>query len=96
MARYMAAHEAGWRNARHRQKWHNTLSTYAYLVIGRLPDDAVDTGLARQILEPLWGEKNETASRARPHRENPGLGEGQRRRHKPKDSRSSFRRCRSG
>jgi hypothetical protein len=45
--RYMAAHEAGWRNAGHRQKWHNTLSTYAYLVIGRLPDDAVRAWLCR-------------------------------------------------
>jgi hypothetical protein len=35
--RYMAAHEAGWRNAKHRQQWHNTLATYAYPVIGKLP-----------------------------------------------------------
>jgi integrase len=63
--RYMAAHEAGWRNAKHRQQWHNTLATYVYPVIGQLPADAVDTGLVMQILEPLWGEKNETASRVR-------------------------------
>jgi hypothetical protein len=25
---YMAAHEAGWRNAKHRQQWNNTLATY--------------------------------------------------------------------
>jgi hypothetical protein len=40
---YMKAHESGWRNAKHRQQWHNTLSTYAYPIIGRLPVDAIDT-----------------------------------------------------
>jgi hypothetical protein len=62
--RYMSAHEAGWRNAKHRQQWHNTLATYAYPVIGGIPIDEVGTGLVMQILEPLWTEKNETASRA--------------------------------
>ncbi|HMA71783.1 MAG TPA: integrase arm-type DNA-binding domain-containing protein [Xanthobacteraceae bacterium] len=62
---YVAAHEAGWRNAKHRQQWHNTLSTYAYPIIGNLPVDAIDTGMVMQILQPLWTEKNETASRIR-------------------------------
>jgi integrase len=62
---YMAAHEAGWRNAKHRQQWTNTLTTYAYPVIGKLPVDAIDTGMVMQILEPIWTEKNETASRVR-------------------------------
>jgi integrase len=63
--RYMAAHESGWRNAKHRQQWHNTLSTYAYPIIGKLSLDAIDTGLVMQILQPLWTDKNETASRVR-------------------------------
>jgi hypothetical protein len=58
----MAAHEAGWRNATHRQQWHNTLRTYAYPIIGKLSADAIDTGLVRQILTTIWAEKNETAS----------------------------------
>jgi integrase len=62
---YMAAHEAGWRNAKHRQQWTNTLQTYVYPVIGKLPVDAVDTGLITQILSPIWTAKNETASRIR-------------------------------
>jgi integrase len=62
---YMKAHETGWRNAKHRQQWHNTLSTYAYPIIGKLPIDAIDTGLVMQILQPIWTEKNETASRVR-------------------------------
>jgi integrase len=62
---YMAAHEAGWRNAKHRQQWNNTLATYAYPVIGALPVDAIDTNHVVQILMPIWTEKNETASRVR-------------------------------
>jgi hypothetical protein len=56
---YMAAHEAGWRNAKHRQQWHNTLATYAYPVIGALPVDAIDAAHIMHILSPIWTEKNE-------------------------------------
>jgi integrase len=62
---YMAAHEAGWRNAKHRAQWTSTLSTYAYPVIGALPVDVADTSHIMQILGPIWAEKNETASRLR-------------------------------
>jgi hypothetical protein len=62
---YMAAHEAGWRNAKHRQTWHSTLSTYVCPIIGKLPVQMVDTGLVMKILTPIWTEKNETASRVR-------------------------------
>lgn len=54
---YMAAHEAGWRNAKHRQQWHNTLSTYTCPIIGKLPVQDIDTGLVMQILTPIWTEK---------------------------------------
>jgi integrase len=62
---YMAAHEAGWRNAKHRSQWSSTLLTYAYPTIGALPVDAIDTGHVVQILTPIWTAKNETASRVR-------------------------------
>ena len=62
---YMKAHETGWRNAKHRQQWHNTLFTYVYPIIGRLSVQDVETGLVMQILQPIWTEKNETASRVR-------------------------------
>lgn len=42
---YMAAHEAGWRNAKHRAQWTSTLQTYVYPTVGKLPVDAIDTGL---------------------------------------------------
>ncbi|HEY1926247.1 MAG TPA: Arm DNA-binding domain-containing protein, partial [Caulobacteraceae bacterium] len=63
--RYIKAHEAGWKNAKHAAQWTATLETYAYPVVGGLPVQAVDTALVTQILEPIWTTKNETASRVR-------------------------------
>jgi integrase len=62
---YIAAHAAGWRNPKHVQQWTSTLATYAGPVIGKLPVDAVDTGLVMQVLQPIWTAKPETASRLR-------------------------------
>jgi hypothetical protein len=38
-----AANEAGWRNAKHRQKWRYTHATYAYPLLGDLPAAEIDT-----------------------------------------------------
>jgi integrase len=57
--------EAGWRNAKHRQQWRNTLATYVYPILGELPVAAVDAGFVVQVLDPIWTEKLETASRVR-------------------------------
>jgi integrase len=62
---YIAAHEAGWRNATHRQQWRNTLETYVYPVIGKLPVQDIDTPLVLKVLEPIWRDKTETANRIR-------------------------------
>jgi len=62
---YIAAHEATWRNAKHRQQWENTLVTYAGPVFGDLPVAAVDLAMVMAVLEPIWREKPETASRLR-------------------------------
>ena len=62
---YIAAHEASWRSAKHRQQWTNTLTTYATPVIGSLSVQDVDTALVMRVLEPIWTTKNETASRLR-------------------------------
>ncbi len=35
--RYIAAHEAGWRNDKHKQQWRNTIDTYAAPILGALP-----------------------------------------------------------
>ena len=62
---YIAAHRAGWKNARHAAQWISTLETYAYPVFGRLPLDAIDTAPVMQAIELIWLSKPETASRLR-------------------------------
>ena len=42
--RYIAAHKAGWRNAKHAAQWTSTLQTYAYPIFGDTPVAAVDIG----------------------------------------------------
>jgi integrase len=63
--RYIKAHQAGWKNAKHGDQWRNTLETYAYSVIGDLPVAKVETAHVVEILEPIWNKKTETASRLR-------------------------------
>ena len=62
---YISAHERSWRNAKHRQQWRNTLDTYADPILGKLPVSQVKLGDVMRILEPLWQDKTETASRLR-------------------------------
>jgi integrase len=64
-AAYLDAHNDGWRNAKHREQWRNTLSSYAGPVFGSLPVQAVDLTLVMKALEPIWRVKPETASRLR-------------------------------
>jgi integrase len=63
-AEYIATHEKGWRNDKHRQQWRNTLAEYAYPVIGDLPVSDVTTDAVERVLKPIW-HKHETASRLR-------------------------------
>jgi len=62
---YLAAHEASWRNPKHRQQWRNTLDTYAVPMLGKLAVSSIDTGAIIKVLEPIWTAKPETASRLR-------------------------------
>jgi integrase len=63
--RLMASHEAGWRHPKHRQQWVASLATYVYPVIGSLSIQAIDTAMVLKVLEPIWKDKTETASRVR-------------------------------
>jgi integrase len=62
---YIKAYRAGWRNAKHGAQWEATLNTYAAPVFGSLPIQGIDTVLVMKVLEPIWNEKTETASRVR-------------------------------
>ena len=63
--RYIAAHESKWTDSKHKQQWHNTLSAYAYPVIGKLPVSGISRAHIEKILEPIWNEKWDTANRLR-------------------------------
>jgi integrase len=63
--KYIAAHEASWRNPKHRQQWRSTLEQYVYPIMGALPVQAIDTALVLKVLEPIWRDKTDTASRIR-------------------------------
>jgi len=62
---FIAAHRAGWRNAKHAAQWESTLATYAYPIFGNLSVGAIDTTLVLAAIEPIWKQKPETASRVR-------------------------------
>jgi integrase len=62
---YLDAHEASWRNPKHRQQWSNTLDTYAMPNFGDLPVAIVGTAHVLAALEPIWRTKPETAARVR-------------------------------
>jgi integrase len=63
--RYMEAHRAGWKNDKHIAQWESTLRMYASPVLEKLPVDQVGVEQVLKVLEPIWTEKPETASRLR-------------------------------
>src|SRR5207237_4066282 len=62
---YIAAHKAGWRNAKHVYQWTATLSTYVHPHFGALPVQSIDVALVEKALKQIWTAKPETASRVR-------------------------------
>ena len=62
---YIAAHEAGWRNEKHRAQWGMTLRVYAAPHLGELPVATIETRHVVDALRPIWTAKPETASRLR-------------------------------
>jgi integrase len=63
--RYIAAHAAGWQNAKHAAQWPSTLEAYVYPALGALPVQAIDRPAVLRVLAPIWAEKPETAGRVR-------------------------------
>src|SRR5262245_45143367 len=62
---YITAHEHTWKSATHRQQWRSTLESFVYPLIGNFPVKDVDTSLVLKVLQPIWNERPETASRIR-------------------------------
>lgn len=62
---YIDSKAAEWKNPKHRQQWENTLREYASPVMGRLNVREIALEHVILCLEPIWKQKNETASRLR-------------------------------
>lgn len=63
--RALAAKLDAFKNAKHRQQWENTLATYAVPELGRMLVQDITTQDVLRVLQPLWLDKTETASRLR-------------------------------
>lgn len=55
----------GWKNPKHAQQWINTLTEYAFPLIGAMPLDEVQPRHIADVLRPIWLMKAETASRVK-------------------------------
>lgn len=55
----------GWKNAKHAQQWINTLTEYAFPLIGRLPLDQIQPRHIAEVLRSIWLTKAETAGRVK-------------------------------
>jgi integrase len=64
VAAYLQAHDAGWKNAKHRAQWSMTLTEYCKPIAG-LPVKSIDTDLVLRVLTPIWTTRTETAKRLR-------------------------------
>ncbi|MEP3226323.1 MAG: integrase arm-type DNA-binding domain-containing protein [Parasphingorhabdus sp.] len=50
-------------NAKHRQQWRNTLSTYAYPSLGDLTPNEITAAMIMAVVRPHWRDKRETMQR---------------------------------
>lgn len=62
---YVESKRAGWANAKHADQWVSTLQTYAFPVIGTMSASDIETEHVLRVLQPLWNDKHETATRLR-------------------------------
>jgi integrase len=63
--KYLEAKLDAFKNPKHRQQWQNTLETYAKPELGKLQVQDITVQDVLRVLQPLWTDKTETASRLR-------------------------------
>lgn len=61
---FIERHRAGWSD-KHASQWLNSLTEYAFPVIGDMPIGSVETADVTKVLDPIWLAKPETARRVR-------------------------------
>ena len=54
-----------WKSSKHAAQWQSTLETYAFPVIGNMAVDEITPSHVLSVLEPIWTDKNETATRVK-------------------------------
>ena len=54
-----------WSNPKQAAQWRSTLETYAFPTLGRKTVDSITASDSLAVLEPIWTEKNETATRVK-------------------------------
>ncbi|MGC1428760.1 MAG: integrase arm-type DNA-binding domain-containing protein [Albidovulum sp.] len=63
--KYLAAKLDAFKNPKHRQQWQNTLETYAKPELGTMLVQDIAVQDVLRVLQPIWIDKTETASRVR-------------------------------
>lgn len=61
---FIERHRAGWSD-KHASQWLNSLTEYAFPIIGSMPIGTVETADVTKVLDPIWLTKPETARRVR-------------------------------
>jgi integrase len=62
---YLKAKSCEWNNVVHKQQWRSTLESYVYPMLGNKPVDEIDIDAVHAVLQPIWLEIRETATRVR-------------------------------
>ncbi len=65
MEKTLAARTAEFRNEKHKKQWRSTLDKYAVPVLGDMAVSDIGVSDVLRVLEPVWRERTETASRLR-------------------------------
>lgn len=61
----LEARSDNWKNPKHRAQWSSTLTTYAFPHLGKMLVQDITQADILKVLEPIWREITETASRVR-------------------------------
>jgi len=64
-AAYLNAHSQGWKHEKTHGQWAASLKSYVFPVVGHLLVSDINQSHVIECLEPIWKEKNETATRVR-------------------------------
>lgn len=62
---FLVNKEHEWRNPKHRAQWFNTLETYAFPTLAKMPVADIELSHIEEVLRPIWTTKTETAKRVR-------------------------------